>query len=324
MRETLQQLGISEDPIGQDIFQVFPFLPDKVRQEYKQVFETGQTLTTQEVTQVGQRKRWTQTHKIPILSPAGTPVRVITIVDEITERKQTEEKLQQYAADLQRSNRELEQFATIVSHDLREPLRMVSGHLRLLAQEHSDQLNAQGQESITYAIDGADRMQRMIQDLLAYAQVGAQDRALQPTNCEDILQQALSNLQVSIEESAAAISHDPLPTVMADPVELTQLLQNLVSNAVKFCNQPPRIHIWAEERQDAWRFGVRDNGIGIDPSQSERIFEVFQRLHTLGEYPGTGMGLAICKKIVERHGGRIWVESQPGQGSTFYFTLPRG
>lgn len=325
MQDIIKQIGISEDLIGKNIFEAFAFLPDKVRREYKQVLETGQALTTEEATQVGQHKRWTETRKIPVRDPTGRVFRVITIIHDITEHKRIEEQLQQYAADLQRSNRELEQFAYVASHDLQEPLRMVNNYLHLLEQEHGDQLSAEANEFIRYATDGASRMQEMIKALLAYSRVGAGDRALEPVDCESILGETLLDLHIAIEESGAVVTHDPLPTVMADGAQLSQVFQNLIENAIKFQSEkPPWVHIWAEELEDEWLFAVRDNGIGIEPQQRERIFDIFQRLHTQTEYPGTGMGLATCKKIVERHDGRIWVESELGQGSTFYFTIPRG
>jgi signal transduction histidine kinase len=242
---------------------------------------------------------------------------------EITERKRAEEMLEEQAQELARSNAELEQFAYVASHDLQEPLRMVTSHLQLLEQRYKGKLNANADEFIAYAVDGATRMQMTIEDLLAYSRVGMWDVDFEPTDCEAVLDRTLANLQVAIEESGAVVTHDPLPTVMADDLQLSQVFQNLIGNAIKFRDEePPRVHVSAQPEGDEWVFSVCDNGIGIDPEDADCIFEVFQRLHTWAEYPGTGIGLAICKKIVERHGGRIWVESQPGKGSTFYFTIP--
>ena len=249
---------------------------------------------------------------------------IVVNLRDITDRKQAEEDLSRAMAELSRSNAELEQFAYVASHDLQEPLRMISSYVQLLARRYKDSLDEDAHEFIAYAVDGARRMQGLINDLLTYSRVGTRGKPFEPTDCEEVLEQALANLQIAIEESGATVTHDPLPTVMADGGQLVQLLQNLVGNAVKFRGEePPRVHVGVEEKADAWVFSVRDNGIGIDPASCERIFLIFQRLHGRGEYPGTGIGLAVCKKIVERHGGRIWVESQPGQGATFFFTLPK-
>ena len=250
---------------------------------------------------------------------------VLGVIQDITERKRAEEKLKVTLADLERSNKELEQFAYVASHDLQEPLRMVSSYTQLLARRYQGQLDAEANEFIAYAVDGANRMQGLINDLLAYSRVGTRGKGFEPTDCTAVLDQALANLKAAMEKSGAVVTHDPLPTVMADNLQLVQLFQNLIGNAIKFhVEKPPRIHVSAEQKGNEWVFSVRDNGIGIDPQYAERIFIIFQRLHTREEYPGTGIGLAICKKIVERRGGRIWVESQLGKGSTFYFTIPIG
>jgi PAS domain S-box-containing protein len=244
---------------------------------------------------------------------------------DITARKRAEEKLKLTVADLARSNRDLEQFAYVASHDLQEPLRMVSSYTQLLARRYEGKLDVTANKYIAYAVDGANRMQRLIEDLLAYSRVGARATGFAPADCAAVLEQALANLKAAIEANGASITHDPLPTVVHDRLLLVQLFQNLIGNAIKFhVEAPPRIHVSAEQKGDEWVFAVRDNGIGIDPQYAERIFTIFQRLHTNEEYAGTGIGLAICKKIVERRGGRIWVESQPGTGSTFYFTVPVG
>jgi light-regulated signal transduction histidine kinase (bacteriophytochrome) len=245
---------------------------------------------------------------------------------EISERVRAEAALGKAAEELARSNAELEQFAYAASHDLQEPLRMVSSYMQLLARRYEGALDSDAHEFIGFAVDGAKRMQRLINDLLTYSRVGTRGKEFEPTDCEVILRQVLANLQVTISESAAVVTHDPLPTVLADDSQLVQLFQNLIGNAMKFRNErAPEIHIGAEPADDEsyWRFFVRDNGIGIDDQYGERIFVIFQRLHTREEHPGTGIGLAICKKIVERHDGQIWVESQVGQGSTFCFTLPK-
>ncbi|MBM4279047.1 MAG: hypothetical protein FJ130_14395 [Deltaproteobacteria bacterium] len=235
----------------------------------------------------------------------------------------TNEQLHQKTEDLIRSNKELEQFAYVASHDLQEPLRMVTSYVQLLAQRYKDKLDQDGNEFIDFAADGATRMYQLINDLLAYSRVGTRGHTFEPINCETILQEALDNLKVTLEESGAVVTHDSLPTVMADSLQLGQLFQNLIGNAIKFRgDERPRIHISASRNDSGWTFSVRDNGIGIAPEFTERIFIIFQRLHGPQQYPGTGIGLAVCKKIVERHGGRIWVESEPGKGAAFYFTLP--
>jgi light-regulated signal transduction histidine kinase (bacteriophytochrome) len=239
------------------------------------------------------------------------------------ERVRAEAQLRQTTDDLARSNTDLQQFAYVASHDLFEPLRMVTSYVQLLRDRYKARLDRQAEEFIAFALDGAKRMEALIHDLLAYARVDTRGRSLEPTEAERVFQEAVANLKVAIEESGAAIEHGPLPRVRADRVQLSQVFQNLLGNAIKFRGtEVPRIEVLACRRDNEWLFSVRDNGIGIDPKQFERVFIIFQRLHTRQEYAGTGMGLAICKKIIERHGGRIWVESVPGKGATFFFTLP--
>lgn len=231
--------------------------------------------------------------------------------------------LERSVAELARSNAELQQFAFVASHDLQEPLRMVASYTQLLAKRYKGKLDADADEFIGYAVDGANRMRQLIQDLLAYSRVNAEEESFEPTSVEAIVDAALRNVQGAIEESQAMVTRDPLSTVRGNEKQLLQLFQNLLSNALKFRGeQSPCVHVSAKRHDHEWLFSVRDNGIGIDPQYADRIFIVFQRLHTIAEYPGTGIGLAICKKIVERHGGRMWVESQLGKGATFYFTIP--
>ena len=271
------------------------------------VLEDGQTI-------------WTQVSAAPLGLPDP---RIVVITQDITARKRAEEELRRIMEELKRSNAELEQFAYVASHDLQEPLRAVTGMVQLLGQRYKGKLDENADEYIGHAVDAATRMQNLINDLLDYSRVERFGKRFEATDLERSLQVTLSNLQVAIEESHARVTHDPLPTVMADPGQMSQLLQNLIGNAIKFRSENPlQIHISAEKVENAWHFSIRDNGIGIEPQYFERIFLVFQRLHTRREYPGTGIGLSLCKRIVERHGGRIWVESQLGLGSTFHFTIP--
>ena len=242
---------------------------------------------------------------------------------DITESKRAEAALARKTEELACSNAELEQFAYVASHDLQEPLRMVSSYVQLLARRYKDRLDSDADDFINFAVDGANRMQALIKDLLAYSRVGTKGKSLEPTSCETVLDLTLANLQFAIEENSARVTHDPLPTVLADQSQLVQLFQNLIANAIKFRGEEaPHVHLAAEKHEGGWLFSIRDNGIGIDEEYGERIFEIFQRLHGRDDYSGTGIGLAICKKIVDCHGGRIWVTSNPGGGSAFYFTLP--
>jgi PAS domain S-box-containing protein len=272
----------------------------------------------------GRRKDRTEFPIELMLSPLGGAegILVTAAIRNIGVRKTAEAHLLQKMKELNRSNEELGQFAYIASHDLQEPLRMVASYTQLLSRRYKGKLDTDADEFIAYAVDGATRMQRLIQDLLAYSRVGTTGKELCKTSSETALQTALSNLRGAMEETGALVTHDPLPTVMADETQLIQLFQNLVGNAIKYQNPGiPKIHVAATNGGKQYRFSVKDNGLGIDPQYFERIFGMFQRLHKREEYAGTGIGLAICKKIVERHGGQISVESQPGQGSTFRFAL---
>jgi PAS domain S-box-containing protein len=242
---------------------------------------------------------------------------------DITSIKEAEQKLEKAVDDLGRSNAELERFAYVASHDLQEPLRMVTSYLQLLERRYKERLDSDALEFINYAVDGSNRMKTLINDLLAYSRVGSRGIDLTPTDCETALANVLNNLQIAIEETNANISHDVLPQVMGDAGQIAQLFQNIIGNAIKFRgDKPPHIHIGVQKDGDDWLFSITDNGIGLEPQYFERVFIIFQRLHSRGEYTGTGIGLAISKRIAERHGGRIWIESEPGNGSTFFFTIP--
>ena len=258
----------------------------------------------------------------PIRNEHGTIIGASKIARDITERKQLEKELAQRAAELERLNAELQQFGYIVSHDLQEPLRTITSFVQLLAKHFDGQMDAEAAEFIKFTVDGAQRMQALITDLLAYTRVSGQAQTFTMVDSEGLLARVLGDLQLAIQDSAAEVTYGVLPTVHGDARQLGLVFQNLIGNALKFRSEaPPRIHIAARQDGHQWVFSVRDNGIGIDPQHSERIFQVFQRLHTRSEYPGTGIGLAICQKIIERHGGRMWVESERGKGATFFFTL---
>jgi signal transduction histidine kinase len=239
-----------------------------------------------------------------------------------TERRIRAEELAGLAEELSRSNAELEQFACIASHDLQEPLRMITSYAGLLTREYQDKLDDRGRTYLEFVREGAVRMKRMVDGLLSYARIGHHGRPFEPVDCADAVTDVLASMRVAMDETTAKVIVDPLPQVMGDRIELTRVFQNLLSNALKFkSDRPPEVRISAERRGAEWRFTVADNGIGIDPKHSDRIFAVFQRLHPSDVYQGTGIGLSECKKIVERHGGRIWVDSRPNEGSQFCFTL---
>jgi PAS domain S-box-containing protein len=257
-----------------------------------------------------------------VLGPDGEAPTMMLNAHDVTERYEVQRRLEDSRHELERSNEELEQFAYVASHDLQEPLRMVTSHLQLLAEDLRGTLDGEQAESLAFAVDGATRMQQMIRDLLSYSRVDTRGKPFEPTPMGDALATALGSLELAIAEAGAVVTSDPLPTVQADPGQMVQLLQNLIANAIKFRgSEPPSVHVDAVLEQGLWRFGVRDNGIGIAPEHAERVFQVFQRLHTRTEYEGTGIGLAICRRIVERHGGNIWIESEPGRGCEIRFTI---
>ena len=261
------------------------------------------------------------------LSPIETEQgRLVTsAIRDITDRRAIEKRLEQHARELARSNADLEQFAYVASHDLQEPLRVVASFAQLLARRYEGQLGDDADEFIAYIVDGATRMQDLINDLLAYSRVSSRSQEFESTDLNEVVKRAITNARFSIEEAGGEVTSDPLPTIHADADQLLQLFQNLIANAIKFRREgtSPQVHIGVEDGPEAVTVSVQDNGIGIDPQYSERIFTLFQRLHGKDKFKGTGIGLAICKKIVERHGGRIWVESQPGEGSKFILTLSK-
>lgn len=258
-----------------------------------------------------------------IVDEQGAIKEILCIGNDITERKQAEEMLAVKAQELARSNADLEQFAYIVSHDLQSPLTVIAGFAELLARRSQGKLDAKAEEFITHIQEGVKRQQHLIKDLLEYSRVTTRGQEFTAVDCNALLQQVLDDLSLVIQERGAVVTRADLPTVRADASQLGRVFQNLIGNALKFCREgTPRVEIGAEPGKQEWRFWVRDNGIGILPKDFERIFMMFERLHDRSEYPGTGIGLAICQKIVECHGGRIWVESEPGTGSTFWFTIP--
>ena len=334
-------LGYDErEIIGKNWFD--EFVPARMRGDVKAAFNKLMTRELQPVEHFENpvvsrqgEERLIAWHNAVLENDIGEIIATLSSGEDITERKRAEEKLIQKTAELERSNAELEQFASVVSHDLKEPLVSLGGFAEILREKYEDKLDAKAQTIISRIINGSRRMDSLIKDLLAYAKVNSAEKSFKPVSCNAVLAIALSNLARTIGESGAVITSDDLPSVAGEETQLIQLFQNLIGNAIKYRrDQPPRIHISARCLGDSdvnyhelphsgtgWLFSVSDNGIGIDPAYYERIFQIFYRLHQSDQYPGSGIGLAVCRKIVERHGGRIWVESEPGRGATFYFIL---
>ncbi|MBT3878022.1 MAG: PAS domain S-box protein [Candidatus Scalindua sp.] len=267
---------------------------------------------------------WESASISPLKDPDGNITHYVALKEDITEKIQAEELMKHMVEDIQRSNKELEQFAYVASHDLQEPLRMVASYMQLLQRRYKDKLDNDANDFINYAVDGSKRMQALIHDLLAYSRVGSRVKELEPVDTGPVLDRAIKNLEKSIKDRGAIVMHGSMPTVFADGPQITQLFQNLIGNAIKYHSKAtPRIQVSAKQNEKDITFSVSDNGIGIESQYYERIFTIFQRLHGKSEYSGTGIGLAICKKIVERHNGKIWVESLSGEGSIFYFTIPK-
>ena len=310
------------DAVGKTVREVGPGEPREWIVVFDSVAETGEVVTFER--RLGTQRRVLQCQAFPIGDdPDG---QVGATVRDVTERVERERRLKE-------SNERLEQFAHAASHDLQEPLRMVSSYLQLLERRYGDELDADGREFIDYAVDGANRMRAMIEGLLQYSRVKSQGDPFEPVDLDPVLEHACDDLQVKIEECAAEITVEDLPVVEGDPSQLRQVFQNLLDNAIEYSGEkPPHVQVTAERREtregdagelvDEWVLAVEDDGIGLDPDHADSIFQVFERLHTHDEHPGTGIGLALCERIVERHGGEIWVESSPGEGSTFYVTLP--
>jgi PAS domain S-box-containing protein len=324
-----KQFGYYRDElVGQQVKSIIPegfaerLIADGIR-------TSAEALTQQLATGIelsGRRKDGSEFPIEIMLSPLENTegILVTAAIRDITERKKTEEYMVKTADELKRSNDQLEQFAYVASHDLQEPLRMVASYTQLLAKRYQGRLDSDADEFIAYAVDGCNRMQGLIRDLLAYSRSGTTGKPFCEISVETALKEALANLRASIEESGAIVTHDPLPAVTTDKTQLVQVFQNLVGNAIKYRGAAvPLVHIsFTKNGGKEWIFSVRDNGLGIAPEYFDRIFIIFQRLHGRQEFSGTGIGLAICKKIVERLGGRIWVKSQPEKGSTFSFSLP--
>ena len=268
-------------------------------------------------------ERWVRDRGFPVADREGKVYRIAGIAEDITEQKRAEEDIKQTAEALARSNEDLQQFAYVASHDLQEPLRMVVSYMQLLEQRYKGRLDEEADTFIDFAVDGAKRMQALIGGLLAYSRVGSRDTVFEPVDCDAAVIEVTGNLAALIDQNRAVVTRDALPTITGDRTQLLQLFQNLIGNAIKFQGKgAPRDEVSARRGAGEWAFAVRDNGIGIEAEYADRVFAMFQRLHGPAAYPGSGVGLAICKRIVDRHGGRIWFESIPGQGTTFYFTVP--
>lgn len=314
-----------EDMIGKNDYDFFPKeQADFFTEKDRAVLENGKLLDIPEemIKTKYKGERILHTKKIPIFDEAGQPLYLLGISEDITEKKKADDALEQRTRELARSNTDLEQFAYVASHDLQEPLRTVSSYVQLIERRYEDKLDEEAKEFIKFAVDGVNRMQNLISALLQYSRVSTRGQEPSPTNIADVVEAVKQNLHEAIIESKATITTDELPVIKADEAQMIQLFQNLIGNALKFKgDEDPQIRISAKKQDGLWLFSIKDNGIGIPKEDLERIFVIFQRLHTREEYKGTGIGLAVCKKIVERHGGKIWAESEEGKGTTFFFTI---
>jgi two-component system, chemotaxis family, sensor kinase Cph1 len=319
-------LGMPQDKLaGMSLFDIFPNeQAENYLKDDKQVIKSAKPkLDIIEPMNIKNEIMYVKTDKIPYHDDEGNIIGIIGFAEDITRRKKAEEKLERIMNDLKRSNKELEQFAYVSSHDLKEPLRMITSFLQLLQKRYSADLDDDANDFINFAVEGAKRLDIMINDLLEYSRIGNKEREFEYLQGEKILETVLTNLKTSIEDNNVIITHDPLPLIYANNQQMVQLLQNLISNAIKYhSKEDPKIHISADILDDEYVFSIKDNGIGIDQKHLERIFTIFQRLHSRDEYEGTGIGLAISQKIVQKHHGKIWAESKLEKGTTFYFTIP--
>lgn len=317
----------AQEAIGKSIDII---VPDELRGEVRGVLDRirrGEKVEHYETVRVSKaRRRIDVSLSIsPLKTPTGEIVGAAKVARDITQKKIVRRALAEASEELRRSNADLEQFAHVVAHDLQEPLRTVVSYTQLFAERHNGALDERSEKYARYILEGATRLQQIIKGLLAYARVGSQGNSLARVNSKAVVDEVLASLKTAIEEGAAEIVCGPLPVVSADRLQLGQVFQNIIANALRFHGEAPlHLHIGADRSNDAWVFRIEDNGIGIEAQYAERIFQMFQRLHPRERYPGTGIGLSIAKKIVDRHGGRIWFESMPGRGSTFYFTIPSG
>lgn len=316
----------AEAVIGQKFFIIFPDVRQReAMAQYREVFngEHNSIIYESEIVRKDGTTRNVES-RIGFIMRDGKRAEMLSVIRDITERKQAEAQLKQSAEDLRRSNAELEQFAAVASHDLQEPLRMISSYLELIKQRYVSRLDEEAKEFIGFAVDGAARMKTLITGFLSYARLKTDENNFAPFSTGYALETAMMNLHMAIEEAQASVTHDPLPEITGNKTLFATLFQNLIGNAIKFHGKAaPVIHVSAQRAaNDEWLFSVKDNGIGIDPSYLERVFVIFQRIHPIGTYNGAGVGLAIAKKIVEHHKGRIWAESKLDHGTTFYFTIP--
>jgi PAS domain S-box-containing protein len=316
----------AEEVIGQKFFIIFPDARQReAMAQYREAFrgEHNSMIYESEIARKDGTIRSVET-RIGFIMRDGKRAEMLSVIRDITDRKQDRARLEKYAQDLSRSNAELDQFAAVASHDLQEPLRMISSYLELIKQRYIPRLDDEAKEFIDFAVDGAKRMKMLITGFLSYARLKTDENSFVPFSSEAALKAALMNLQVAIEEANATVTYDPLPEIVGNKTLFTNLFQNLVGNALKFQGKDaPVVHVSAQRTPAGdWQFAVKDNGIGIDQNHLNRVFVIFQRIHPIGTYTGAGVGLAICKKIVEHHHGRIWADSRKDVGTTFYFTIP--